>query len=162
MRACSGASAPTTITDVIDFASLHTYVELDTYFDPTRWEWKLKSVPAAQRATAMMDAALVESKRQYQAARAHLDGRGLVNIPITIGETGWKAVASSGETYRAHPVTQKIYFDLLNTWKTSGAGPKNIVWFEAFDEPWKGGDDKWGLFNVSRKARFWRLSSKWV
>ena len=26
--------------------------------------------------------------------------------------------------------------------------------FEAFDEPWKQSDDKWGLFNVQRQARF--------
>jgi hypothetical protein len=66
-------------------------------------------------------------------------------------------VASNGETYRAHPVNQKMYVDGLNAWsaaaKISG-GPASIVYFEAFDEPWKQGDDKWGLFTVARKARY--------
>ena len=34
------------------------------------------------------------------------------------------------------------------------SSPPFIVYFEAFDEPWKGGDDGWGLFDVNRKARF--------
>jgi len=37
--------------------------------------------------------------------------------------------------------------------EASTGAPLNIVRFEAFDEPWKGGDDGWGLFDVGRKAR---------
>ena len=62
------ASVPTVITDVIDFASLHTYSELDTVFNPDLWDWKQKSVPAAQRAVAMMNASIVEARRQYDEA----------------------------------------------------------------------------------------------
>jgi hypothetical protein len=151
------ASAPVVITDVIDFASLHTYAELDTYFDPTRWEWKRKEVPAAQRAVAMMDAAMVETRRQYDEARTFLDSRGLSYIPVTIGETGWNAVDLGRLAFRAHPVNQKMYLDRLAAWATegrTGAGPKAVFYFEAFDEPWKQGDDKWGLFNVQRQARY--------
>jgi exo-beta-1,3-glucanase (GH17 family) len=151
------ASAPTVITDVIDFAALHTYPELDTYFDPTRWDWKLKEVPAAQRATAMMDAAITEAKRQYQEGRDFLDAKGLSYIPIIIGETGWNAVDVGRLKFRAHPVNQKMYLDRLAAWANegrTGAGPKAVFYFEAFDEPWKQGDDKWGLFNVQRQARY--------
>ena len=151
------ASAPSVITDVIDFASLHTYAELDTYFDPGRWDWQQKAVPAAQRATAMMDAALAEAKVQYNAARTHLDRKGLAGMPITIGETGWNAVDLGRLAFRAHPVNQKMYVDRLTAWAAegrAGAGPKAIFYFEAFDEPWKQGDDKWGLFNVKRQARY--------
>ena len=151
------ASAPTVITDEIDFASLHTYPELDTYFDPTRWDWKLKDVPAAQRATAMMDAAIAEARRQYNAGRAFLDSKGLSYMPITIGETGWNAVDLGRLNFRAHPVNQKMYLDRLAAWADegrTGAGPKAVIYFEAFDEPWKQGDDKWGLFNVQRQARY--------
>jgi exo-beta-1,3-glucanase (GH17 family) len=151
------ASAPLAITDVIDFVSLHTYAELDTYFDPTRWEWKRKDVPAAQRAVAMMDAAIAETKRQYDEARTFLDSRGLSRMPITIGETGWNAVDVGRLNFRAHPVNQKMYLDRLDTWAAegrAGAGPKAVFYFEAFDEPWKQGDDKWGLFNKDRQARY--------
>jgi exo-beta-1,3-glucanase (GH17 family) len=151
------ASAPTVITDAIDFAALHTYAELDTYFDPTRWDWRFTAVPAAQRAAAMMDGAIAESKRQYQEARSFLDRRGLASMPIIIGETGWNAVDLGRLAFRAHPVNQKMYLDRLAAWAAegrAGAGPKAIFYFEAFDEPWKQGDDKWGLFNVQREARF--------
>lgn len=151
------ASAPTIITDEIDYAALHTYVNLDTWFDPTRWEWKLKDVPAAQRAQAMMDAAMAETRRQYQEARDHLDRKGLGYLPIIVGETGWNAVDVGRQKFRAHPVNQKLYLDRLMAWAAEGRagnGPKQVFYFEAFDEPWKQGDDKWGLFNVDRQARY--------
>ena len=151
------AAAPTLITDQIDFVALHTYAELDTVFDPKSWDWRLRNVAAAGRATAMMDAALVETKRQYQAARDHLDSKGLSYIPIIIGETGWNAVDVGRLRFRASPVNQKMYLDRLEAWvaqaRTGGSGPRQAFWFEAFDEPWKQGDDKWGLFNKDRQAR---------
>ena len=151
------AAAPNTITDVIDFASLHSYAELDTVFDPGRWDWQQKTVSADRRAGAMMDAAITETRLQYSLARNYLDRKGLTQIPITIGETGWNAVDLGRLSFRAHPVNQKMYVDRLNTWATegrSGSGPKAIFYFEAFDEAWKQGDDKWGLFNAQRQARY--------
>ena len=151
------AAAPTSITDLIDYASLHTYAELDTVFDPGRWDWQQKAVPAAQRAGAMMDAAIAETRLQYTLARSYLDRKGLTQIPITVGETGWNAVDLGRLSFRAHPVNQKMYVDRLNSWAAegrSGAGPKAIFYFEAFDEAWKQGDDKWGLFNAQRQARY--------
>jgi exo-beta-1,3-glucanase (GH17 family) len=151
------ASAPTIITDQIDFAALHTYPNLDTWFDPTRWEWKNADVPEAQRAEAMMDGAIAEARRQYQEARDFLDRKGLSYIPIIVGETGWNAVDLGRQKFRAHPVNQKMYLDRLEAWAAegrAGRGPKQVFYFEAFDEPWKQGDDKWGVFNVQRQARF--------
>jgi exo-beta-1,3-glucanase (GH17 family) len=152
------ASAPNLITDEIDFAALHTYANLDTWFDPTRWQWKFTEVPQAQRAVAMMDAAMAETRRQYQEARSYLDSKGLTYIPIIVGETGWNAVDVGRQRFRAHPVNQKMYLDRLQAWVTEGRGggnaPKQVFYFEAFDEPWKQGDDKWGLFNVNRQARY--------
>lgn len=152
------ASAPNVITDEIDYAALHTYANLDTWFDPTRWEWKFKDVPEAQRAAAMMDAAIAETKVQYQEARDYLDAKGLSYIPIIVGETGWNAVDVGRQRFRAHPVNQKMYFDRLQAWvaegRAGGDAPTQIFYFEAFDEPWKQGDDKWGLFNVQRQARY--------
>ncbi|MBK6851382.1 MAG: hypothetical protein IPG93_07200 [Burkholderiales bacterium] len=151
------ASAPTAITDVVDFASVHTYAVLDTIFDPKLWDWRQKAAAPADRAAAMMAAAIKETRRQYDVARSGLDAKGLRDMPITVGETGWKAVNPGDLAFRAHPVNQKIYVDDLNIWADegkTGAGPKAIFYFEAFDEPWKQGDDKWGLFNVQRQARY--------
>ncbi len=153
----------------IDFASIHSYPVLDIpYSDFTDsdvrpdWDWKQLAVPqgASARAYAMMDAAVEKTKKDYATARAYLDSKGKTSLPIIIGETGWMSVDASGKglfKFQAHPVNQKMYYDRLLAWgdaTKSSSGPKGIVYFEAFDEPWKGSDDKWGLFNVDRQARF--------
>ena len=148
------ASSPAEILRNVDFVALHSYALLDTVHDPGSWDWQQVAVAASGRATAMMDAALAKTKKDHDAARSYLDRLGYTFLPIVIGETGWKAVATGGESYRAHPANQKLFYDRLKTWQAGTGAPRNIFWFEAFDEPWKGGDDGWGLFNVSRKARY--------
>ncbi|MBA4176138.1 MAG: hypothetical protein C0505_06215 [Leptothrix sp. (in: Bacteria)] len=154
------ASAPKVITDVVDYAAVHTYPFLDTFYDPTLWDWRQKNVAADQRAKTMVDAALAEAKRQYGQARAGLDKLGLTGLPTVIGETGWAAVDTAGGpalAFRAHPVNQKMYFEGLQAWAVEGRrgnGPKAVFVFQAFDEPWKQGDDGWGLFNTNRQARY--------
>ena len=152
------AAAPSAVTDVVDFAALHTYTELDTVFAPDTWDWKQVAVAADKRAAAMMDASIVAAQKDYDAARNFLDSKNLQAMPIIIGETGWNAVDVGKLAYRAHPVNQKMYYDRLQAWAKSardtGKGPKAVFYFEAFDEPWKQSDDKWGLFNVSRQARY--------
>ncbi len=152
--------SPKVITDVIDFVGLHTYAAIDTQFpgSPFYWDWRQEGVAAGPlRATAMMDAGMVETRRQFQLVRDSLDRKGLRALPIAVTETGWNAVDLGAQRFRAHPVNQKMYFTRLETWRAEGRvgpGPANIFYFEAFDEPWKLGDDGWGLFNVLRKARY--------
>jgi exo-beta-1,3-glucanase (GH17 family) len=143
---------PQAILASIDFVSMHTYPVLDTQFD--LFEWRQASTAAAQRAAAMMTASVNYAKKNYTDVRAKMDALGFGAMPIVIGETGWKAVDTGGLRFRAHPANQKVYFDALTAWAASGTGPKTIFYFEAFDEPWKQGDDKWGLFNVQRQARY--------
>ena len=145
--------------DVIDFVAMHTYPLAETIHPPATWDWQQLGVTAGPlRATAMMDASIAAARQQYAAVRAHLDSVGFPSMPIVIGETGWKAVASNGESNRAHPVNQKMYFDRLQAWtdemRAGKGGPKSIFYFAAFDEQWKGSDDKWGLFNKDRQARY--------
>lgn len=153
------AAADRAIIDVIDFAAVHTYAMVDTHFLPNSWDWKQLGVTdLTKRAAAMMDAAMVATKADYQAARNFLDTRGQRAMPIVIGETGWmnKDPGAGWYKFLAHPVNQKMYVDRLTAWAAegkTGAGPKNVFYFEAFDEPWKGADDGWGLFNVNREAR---------
>lgn len=136
-----------TITDVIDFASIHTYPLLDSVYNPT-FEWKHLEVAPEHRAAAMADSMIDKAKADYNAVKAYFEAQG-ITIPITVGETGWKAFGP--ETYRDHPANQKMYYDRLTAWTD---GPKQIFYFEAFDEPWKGDDNGWGLFDVNRKARY--------
>lgn len=149
---------PRPVLDVIDFVAMHTYPLLDSFYNPDLWDWQQRSVPEDQRAVAMMDAAMGRAQFEYNAVRTNLDKQGFTAMPVIIGETGWTAVDYNGDpalTFRASPVNQKMYFDRLQAWKAAGGnGPKNIVYFEAFDEPWKQSDDGWGLFNVQRQARY--------
>jgi exo-beta-1,3-glucanase (GH17 family) len=146
------------LIDAIDYVSMHTYPLLDTVFDPDLWEWRRADVPAAQRASAMVDAAINEAKRQYQLVRDRMNSAGYNSMPIMIGETGWKAVDTANDLkFRASPVNQKMYYDRLQAWvaeSRNNGGPQNVFYFVAFDEPWKLGDDGWGLWNVNREARF--------
>jgi exo-beta-1,3-glucanase (GH17 family) len=154
-------SVPPAIAEVIDYAAVHVYPFLDTFYNPTAYDWRQKGVPEAQRAQAMIDATVAEAKSQFERARAGLAGLNLGTIPMVIGETGWAAVDTPGGpnlAFRAHPVNQKMYFDAMQRWAQQGRldvqGPKAIFFFQAFDEPWKQGDDGWGLFNENRQARF--------
>lgn len=167
-----GRIAGDSVNDVlrqIDFASVHSYAHEDAFFSNFNdsdakpdWDWRQTGVTdVSKRAAAMMDAAINKTKQDYKAVRNFLDSNGRANMPIIIGETGWKAADSGGERsayykFFSHPANQKMYYLRLLDWaieSRSNNGPKGIVYFEAFDEPWKGSDDKWGLFTVDRKAR---------
>ena len=153
---------PPYVINLLDFVSMHSYPILTT----NQWDWEQQAVPESSRAAAMMDASVQRVRDSYDAVRKHIDGQGQFNMPIVVGETGWKAVATSDAlTYLAHPANQKMYYDRLVAWSDAvragtAAGPVAIFYFEAFDEPWKAvvnpdfDDDKWGLFNVERQARF--------
>ncbi|MEQ1684441.1 MAG: hypothetical protein ABL916_12395 [Burkholderiaceae bacterium] len=153
-------TAPQTITDTVDFVALHTYVEQDTLYAPGTWDWQQLGAAPAARAAAMMDAAIATTKVQYNAVRSYLDFAGLPHLPIVVGETGWHAVntgnAGGNLPFRASPANQKMFIDRLRAWEAAdrtGAGPRAIFVFEAFDEPWKLDDNFWGMFTVDRKAR---------
>lgn len=155
------ASVPKEIAAVVDFAAVHVYPFLDTFYNPTAYDWRQKAVDEPLRARAMIDATVAEAKSQFERARAGLVKLNLGTLPMTIGETGWAAVDTPGGpnlAFRAHPVNQKMYFDALQRWAQDGRrdaqGPKAIFYFQAFDEPWKQGDDGWGLFNTNRQARY--------
>jgi len=155
------ASVPKVIAETVDFAAVHVYPFLDTHYNPSKYDWRQKQATNAQRAQAMIDATLAEAKVQFNDARKGLQKLNLGSMPMLIGETGWAAVDTAGGptlSFRAHPVNQKMYFDGLQAWVAEGRrdtqGPKAIFYFQAFDEPWKQGDDGWGLFNAQRQARY--------
>jgi len=144
----------------VDYVAIHTYPLADSYNlsgkddDPASWDYlQLGVKDLTKRAAAMMDAALGKAQTDYGRVKDHLASQGFSALPIVIGETGWKSTLGAGiVSDRAHPVNQKMYFDRLNSWTTNR--PAAIVYFEAFDEPWKGADDGWGLFDVDRKAKY--------
>ena len=148
-----GGNSTDAILASIDYISIHTYPLLDSLYtsgsDSASWDWRQKNVTATGRATAMMNAAIAKAKKDYKAVKDYETSKGY-SLPIAVGETGWKAAATNGEFYRAHPVNQLMYLEGLNAWTE----PAAIFWFSGFDEPWKSADDGWGIFNAAREARF--------
>jgi len=83
--------------------------------------------------------------------------------PIVIGEAGWateKVDYGEQKTLmpgRAGEEEQKEFYDAFTAW--TRAQRITTFYFEAFDEPWKGGNDPseaekhWGLFRVDRTPK---------
>jgi exo-beta-1,3-glucanase (GH17 family) len=84
---------------------------------------------------------------------------------IVLGESGWatSSISSNGDERliigEASEAAQKVFFDAYRQWLSDN----RIVsfYFEAFDEKWKGGDDKpdgiaeknWGVFRSDRTPK---------
>lgn len=149
------------VAEVIDYLALHTYPIADSPYGI--WSWQRTDVEAGPaRGVAMMDLALKVAQKQYQAARDHLtDDLGLSDMPIIISETGWKHADTSNWPGRSHPVNAKMYYDRINDWvygsgraASAAEGPWVCFYFEAFDEPWKLGDDGWGFWDKDRNPLY--------
>jgi exo-beta-1,3-glucanase (GH17 family) len=146
------------VLQAIDFISLHSYPFIDAPYQS--WDYQQLAVPAGpQRAAAMMTAAQAYNVSQVTGVQQALAGKGL-DVPIVIGETGWKSKGDMGtfEVSLAHPVNEKIFYDTEMAWVYGGAkdatSPLALFYFEASDEPWKLGDDNWGLFDTNRYAKY--------
>jgi exo-beta-1,3-glucanase (GH17 family) len=159
---------PDTILPLLDFAAIHMYP-----FSYTVWDWQQTGVPAGpERAQAMMETSLIALKEWHgEVVNYRYVGADGVTVsvgdsmPIVVGETGWKArqtnPAAEIEQYAALQPNQKWYFDLLYgnpggypSWERSEGGPTTIFFFQGYDEQWKGIDDGWGLWDLSRQARY--------
>jgi exo-beta-1,3-glucanase (GH17 family) len=149
------AEKPDALLQVVDFVAIHVY----PFSNPGIWNWQQGT------ASALMTAAFSEDQHMYNSVASYLyrDATGRTvsigaTLPITIGETGWKAtptylkspLEAVANPAIANPVNAKWYYDLVSTWAGSAGGPVAVVYFEAFDEPWKGADDGWGLWDVTR------------
>lgn len=158
------------VAKAVDFLSLHAYALADAFWGS--WDWKQEKVPENERAIAMMNAAIAYTKNAIGWVRVKMAENDLPDIPIVIGEAGWKDTTKfvpkdAGDLtdktiqyYFAHPVNQQYFYDQMMAWvygdQKDASSPGALFYFEAFDEPWKDayGDDNWGLFDVNRKAKF--------
>lgn len=154
------------VLETIDFASIHIYAFAEAIHGT--WDYKQEAVPEAGRARAMMDAAVARTKASARAVREVLVAHGFADMPVVVGEMGWKATTmhtrtsppeDAIEVFFSHPTNQRIFYDAVTAWIYGDGrepdGPVASFYFEAFDEPWKDryGDDGWGLFDVQRRAR---------
>ena len=127
----------------VDFISLHTYPFHDTHYNSHFWKI----------------GAFKDAMEQYNLVKNYIKKIDLVK-PIHIGETGWATIddhfyttPGSGAT---DEIKDKMYYDAINKW----CFDNNIscFYFEAFNEPWKGGElgseSHFGLFTVDGKAKY--------
>ena len=104
-----------------------------------------------------IDGALGFLQQHVAAVRANLPGK-----PLIVGETGWTTYAEDAQIYgrigpESDEANQARHFAEVSAWAESTG--TTTLWFEAFDEPWKGegnvgaAEGHWGLFDVDRKAK---------
>jgi exo-beta-1,3-glucanase (GH17 family) len=115
----------------VDFLGVHTYPA-----------WEEKSIDEALPYT-------IENISRVHAA--------LPDKPIAILEAGW-ATTSMEFSERANEANQARYYRELDEW--ASATNTTVLFFEAFDEPWKGNPDNpdgaekhWGIFFVDRTPK---------
>jgi len=147
----------------VDFISMHTYPMHDTHYQPEFWQKPFTKEGMTD--LEKIDASMLRTKKyaikQYQAVKDYMTSLG-VNKPIHIGETGWSSF-SSGQygpdgAKACDEYKEALYYQHMRDW-TNEAG-MSCFYFEAFDEPWKGGENSgnsekhFGLITVDGKAKY--------
>ena len=147
----------------VDFISMHTYPMHDTHYQPEFWKETedLKKKSDLERIDSAMLRAKKYAMSQYDAVKTYMEGLG-VNKPIHIGETGWASFSDGYYGKKGSNACDEYkeaqYYKHMRDW-TNDSG-LSCFYFEAFDEPWKGGDNPgnsekhFGLFTVEGKAKY--------
>ncbi len=121
------------LASTLDFISMHSYPVWQGYD---------------------IDQGLERLKENYQEVRDKYPDKDIV-----ITETGWPTSSHGARIKKDIATTsnQQRYIKDVTSWSIKN---KVIVFiFEAFDEPWKGGDDplepekNWGLYNINRQKK---------
>lgn len=155
----------------VDFISMHTYPMHDTHYQPEFWlnGEGMEGKTNMEKIEISMLRAKEYAMMQYGNVKNYMESLG-VNKPIHIGETGWASFSSGqygAEGSRAcDEYKEALYYKHMRDW-TNEAG-MSCFYFEAFDEPWKGGDElgnsekHFGLFKVDGKAKYtlWPMVDK--
>lgn len=161
------------LVEAVDFISMHTYPFHDSHYNPDYWLVPEDEANAEQneRILSAMDRALKYARNQYEQVAAYVQGLGIEKT-IHIGETGWASVDNVlyGNTgsRAADEYKQKLYYESVREW-TDEAGI-SCFFFEAFDEPWKdgnnplGSENHFGLIDINGKAKYaiWDLVEQGV
>ncbi|MEZ4684619.1 MAG: glycosyl hydrolase family 17 protein [Bacteroidia bacterium] len=157
----------------VDYVSLHTYPMHDTHYNPDFWgneEGEMTMSDSARIAAAMLRARDYAIK-QYQNTVAYIRGVDKFT-PVHIGETGWASYSDgfygADGSKACDEYKEGLYHTLIREWCDKNR--ISCFYFEAFDEPWKGGtspgdsEKHFGLFDVDGRAKYalWDLVDKGV
>ena len=153
----------TRLMHAVDFLSVHTYPFHDTHYNPDFWlEQKGKNTHRLkEKVDRKMDSAVGYAINQYRSVKKYMNALG-IDKPIHIGETGWASVSRGlygpKGSHAADEYKQAMYFEKMNQW--SKANAVTLIYFSAFDEPWKdpngsdASENNFGLFTVDGKAKY--------
>lgn len=154
------------IINEIDFIYLHTYPFHDSHYNSAYW--KIASENSCftdeHKTVYAMNEAFKYAVMQYKLVKTYLEENN-IDKPIHIGETGWATTDSNyygdSGSRAADELKSKLYYKAMKKW--SEENNVSLFYFEAFDEPWKGGaagsESHFGLFTVDGKAKYaiWNL-----
>jgi hypothetical protein len=113
-------------------------------------------------ASALWSGKQVQEALVFTQARYADVSRRHFGLPVVLGEAGWATSRHAGEeAERIQGETgegpQQVFFDQLTRWVV---GQRiTSAWFQAFDEPWRGGADAdelakhWGLWRADRTPK---------
>jgi exo-beta-1,3-glucanase (GH17 family) len=147
----------------VDYVSLHTYPMHDTHYNPDFWGIlkSEKDLADIEKIDKAMERALKYAQKQFQNTVDYIR-RVDIQKDIHIGETGW-ASASNGHygsvgSKATDEYKQAVYYKLIRNW--TNEKEISCFYFEAFDEPWKdgnnpgGSENHFGLFSVDGQAKY--------
>ncbi|QTN39988.1 glycosyl hydrolase family 17 [Cryomorphaceae bacterium] len=134
----------------VDYLSVHSYPFHDTHYDPDWW-WmpvEQESWTKKEQIAAGIDRSVQRVKSQIEAVSAYMQSLE-VDKPIHVGETGWATADNelydSAGSGAADEYKEMLYHDQIRTMLQDQG--MSCFYFEAFDEPWKGGDNPGGSEN---------------
>ena len=153
----------TKLINSVDFLSVHTYPMHDTHYNPNFWgvleeEDELSDIEKIDMA---MNRSKSYAENQYNSVVAYMKSLG-VHKPVHIGETGWASFSNGfygdGGSKATDEYKEALFYNKIRDW--TNAKGISCFYFEAFDEPWKGGENPgdsekhFGLFTVEGEAKY--------
>ncbi len=161
------------LINAVDYLSIHTYPFHDTHYNPAFWPITAEEerLNKEERIAVSMNRSLLYAQNQYQSVFNYMIGIG-ANKPIHIGETGWSTISNgfygTSGSRASDEYKQQLYYSGMRHW--SDSLKISCFFFEAFDEPWKGGnnangsENHFGLFTVDGQAKYsiWNVVDKKV
>lgn len=154
------------LIQAVDYVSLHTYAHHDTFHHPEfKEDWKVaeadQTLTKEQQIAISMQKAHQHSLEQYAAAQQFINSVD-PSKPIHIGETGWSTNSNDGYgeggTQAADEYKQKMFHDDMRDFANNEG--VSLFFFQAFDEPWKGGDNpahsekNFGLIDIDCNVKY--------
>lgn len=149
----------------VDYLSVHSYPFHDTHYNPDFWYLRPHEIGLTKE--KQIDNAMNRciERVQYQLGLVALYVKELgLERPIHLGETGWATsdnhLYGNKGSHAADPYKQALYHSKMRAYTNSAK--LSCFYFEAFDEPWKdgqnegGSENHFGLFDKNGNAK-WAL-----